>query len=332
MLTRAFLLLSALSLGCAAQAASPDEDPGAATEEAVQAGGTYFSVERDTRKCPFPTCGGFFVTSLQDGLTRCADGALARTCHVRALALLDLEPQREVVESTGSIVLGTIDASKTLTVRKAWRGDAAFAGRGNLFVVTPKDASSYWALRLGLSRRRTVNALDLSAMSAKVDVAAGPILAGSITTKGTLTATQAFTPVTVKAACGADLDAQIVAATTGLSWPSESDHPVFAFSAKSRQTPLTAEQFRALVGASAGTLVEQRDYAATLDARSTVQTWMDDGQIATAKQFQSLRTVLEANLKNLQVFRVGTVEIKIYVVGTTSCGDLAGVQSTVIET
>jgi hypothetical protein len=42
--------------------------------------------------------------------------------------------------------------------------------------------------------------------------------------------------------------------------------------------------------------------------------------------------VLETNLTDLRVYRVGTISITVYVVGKTSCGDLAGVTSTVIET
>jgi hypothetical protein len=59
---------------------------------------------------------------------------------------------------------------------------------------------------------------------------------------------------------------------------------------------------------------------------------MDDGQNATAAKFREVRAVLEKNLTQLQVFRVGTISIKVYVVGKTACGALAGVSSTVIET
>jgi|GEM_PF-3572211 len=42
----------------------------------------YFTVEQDTRRCAFPLCGGFWLTSANEDHTVCADGSVAQRCYV----------------------------------------------------------------------------------------------------------------------------------------------------------------------------------------------------------------------------------------------------------
>ena len=45
----------------------------------------FFSVTRDARRCPLPTCGGWWVQAVNEALTRCADGSWAQACYVATL-------------------------------------------------------------------------------------------------------------------------------------------------------------------------------------------------------------------------------------------------------
>lgn len=47
----------------------------------------YYSVRRDVRRCASPLCGGYFVSTLNQRETTCADGSQAAECYVAELAL-----------------------------------------------------------------------------------------------------------------------------------------------------------------------------------------------------------------------------------------------------
>jgi len=62
------------------------------------------------------------------------------------------------------------------------------------------------------------------------------------------------------------------------------------------------------------------------------QEWHDQTQKAEVSRFQALVTVLEANLSDLRVYRLGTIEIDVYIVGKDESGLLAGLHTKLIET
>jgi len=45
----------------------------------------YFGIAKDVRKCAFPMCGGWFLTSLNRSATRCPDGRDAASCYTPVL-------------------------------------------------------------------------------------------------------------------------------------------------------------------------------------------------------------------------------------------------------
>jgi hypothetical protein len=53
---------------------------------------------------------------------------------------------------------------------------------------------------------------------------------------------------------------------------------------------------------------------------------------ATAARHRKLRSLLEANLQGITVLKVGRIEVEVYFVGRTRCGDVAGLRTTAIET
>ena len=60
--------------------------------------------------------------------------------------------------------------------------------------------------------------------------------------------------------------------------------------------------------------------------------WHDEEQKQNVSKFKSLVETLKANLENLKVYRVGTIEIDVYIVGKTKQGELAGLATKVVET
>lgn len=55
-------------------------------------------------------------------------------------------------------------------------------------------------------------------------------------------------------------------------------------------------------------------------------------ELEIKESYTRIREALETQLDDIRVYRVGEVEVRIYVVGRTSCGDLAGISTLSIET
>ena len=63
-----------------------------------------------------------------------------------------------------------------------------------------------------------------------------------------------------------------------------------------------------------------------------IEEWFGDEEKAVAQQFSDLKKLMEENLKDIKVFRLGEIQIDVYVVGIDKEGNFAGVKTTVIET
>jgi hypothetical protein len=60
--------------------------------------------------------------------------------------------------------------------------------------------------------------------------------------------------------------------------------------------------------------------------------WHDQDERETVKRFQNLVSVLKQNLSQLQVYRVGNINIDAYIIGVTPSGDLMGLSTKLVET
>jgi hypothetical protein len=60
--------------------------------------------------------------------------------------------------------------------------------------------------------------------------------------------------------------------------------------------------------------------------------WFDDSEIATAKRFEHLYDTLDDLLEEISVYRVGLVNINVYVIGRAAAGYFAGISTKVVET
>ena len=114
-------------------------------------------------------------------------------------------------------------------------------------------------------------------------------------------------------------DAQLLEAlreaTRGLTFMSESDYPFEVFDwGRAEPTP---EFLRGLDGSAADAPVETRTA---------------DEFFRGANSFETLRRLLEGNLSDLKVFRVGAVNIPVYVAGRSASGSWLGVSTRVVET
>ncbi len=118
-------------------------------------------------------------------------------------------------------------------------------------------------------------------------------------------------------------------ATLDLMWSSESDYP-FEIVTWSQGTELNPT---ALFGKLPAT--DQVTTLTMLDLFEpvlTVEDWYEADELALVDRYTHLLHTIESQLSDVQVFRIGAVEIAIYIVGKTPAGDLVGLKTCAVET
>lgn len=129
-------------------------------------------------------------------------------------------------------------------------------------------------------------------------------------------------------------DAQILEAlkeaTRGLTFMSESDYPFEVFDWG--QAEPTPEFLRGLDNSAPDAPIETRTAAEFFRAATSEPDWKGAEELAVAKKFQTLLRLLKANLSDLKVFRVGTINIPVYIAGRSADGSWLGLSTRVVET
>jgi hypothetical protein len=117
-------------------------------------------------------------------------------------------------------------------------------------------------------------------------------------------------------------------ATTDLVWTSESDYP-FEIVTWGKDTELNPTAlFKLPADTAIETITIQDFFAPALETED----WYGKEELATVDRYQKLVNTIVADLSDVVVFRVGEVEITVYIVGKTSDRDLVGLKTQVVET
>lgn len=119
-----------------------------------------------------------------------------------------------------------------------------------------------------------------------------------------------------------ELKASISGASAGLIYISETDAEVTPFEGGPAGA-VTAADLLAQTGHAADAAVEERGFE-EIFAR------LMRGDAAAG--FGALKGVLEQNLRDLKVFKVGKIQLDVYIVGLDADGNLSGVQTKAVET
>ena len=124
---------------------------------------------------------------------------------------------------------------------------------------------------------------------------------------------------------------RIARASKGLNFVSENDAPVVPSFAEQ-----PGESVRRAVKKAAGDppeeLIEETDAKRFFDRLTRDRAWYNASQKKNAAGFKRLQKLLEEELSDLKVFRIGNVKLKIYIVDVDPDGNLAGVLTEAIET
>ncbi|NJK35038.1 MAG: nuclease [Oscillatoriales cyanobacterium SM2_2_1] len=112
---------------------------------------------------------------------------------------------------------------------------------------------------------------------------------------------------------------------TNLLMPSESEYPI---------EPVVRQEssWEAILQGFGAAPMEETTLEQLLAKIAFPQEWHDSQQQQLVSRFQALMETLQAHLSQIRVFRVGAIEVRVYILGQTTDGAIAGVQTTLIET
>ena len=123
---------------------------------------------------------------------------------------------------------------------------------------------------------------------------------------------------------GTGLTSRIEDLTKGLVYMSETDAPFDVF------VTGTEEFYGGLEKENRP--VEEVSFDKFFARLVKIQDWHSDKEKETAQKFLRLEEFLASSLADLRVFRIGRVQIEIYVVGLDEDGRLVGTKTKAIET
>jgi hypothetical protein len=112
-------------------------------------------------------------------------------------------------------------------------------------------------------------------------------------------------------------------ASQGILYQSETDAPFEPFTWGKAAGQLTPQRAAQLAGAPAGAPVEE-------EPLSDFFKYLTEGE--DGEKYRKLQSVVAAQLGGARVFRLGNVNIDIYIVGRTKDGEWAGLKTQAVET
>lgn len=136
---------------------------------------------------------------------------------------------------------------------------------------------------------------------------------------------------TAKNSKAGDFPAQIKKLTGGLYYTSETDAEISPFTGQ-KVTSVTAPEILLQTKSAPDSVIKERDFSEFFARLTEIQDWFGDEEKATARKFADLKILLEKNLKDLKVFKIGKIQIDIYAVGLDAESILAGIQTKAVET
>ncbi|RCJ39123.1 nuclease [Nostoc minutum NIES-26] len=124
---------------------------------------------------------------------------------------------------------------------------------------------------------------------------------------------------------------QLKLASNDLLFLSESEYPLSVFLWEITP-PATLEKVSQQTNHPIDTPVKIVGVDDFFKVATTPEDWHGEQEKASVKRFQVLVQSLKENLSQLQVYRLGEMEIDVYVVGETPTGNLAGISTQIVET
>ncbi len=119
-------------------------------------------------------------------------------------------------------------------------------------------------------------------------------------------------------------------ATTDLLWSSESDYPFEIVSWELGVDLTPSELFSNIYDTDLA--IESIPLIDLFEPVLTSEDWYEQAELDLVDRYTNLLDSINNNLAEVQVFRVGEVEIDIYIIGKTPTGDIVGLKTLSVET
>jgi hypothetical protein len=119
--------------------------------------------------------------------------------------------------------------------------------------------------------------------------------------------------------------------TEGLLFMSESEYP-FEIIYWKGLTQVSEQSLPGLTGAALDSAVETVSVEEFFRVATSAESWRADEGREGAQKYLELVEALKGNLSDLTVYRVGTINISVYVVGRAPSGNWLGLSTRVVET
>jgi hypothetical protein len=121
-------------------------------------------------------------------------------------------------------------------------------------------------------------------------------------------------------------------AAKGVVYSSESDYPFEVIHWTGNGEPITAETIIEKTGTQKDVAVEVIDFSEFFNPEVPDPDWYETQEKAEAARYKNLMEILRHYLSNIHVYRVGEIEVNIYILGESANGDIVGLSTKSIET
>jgi hypothetical protein len=128
-----------------------------------------------------------------------------------------------------------------------------------------------------------------------------------------------------------DMVEEINKAAEGLYYISETDARILPFIGGQTEA-VTREEILEQTKSAIDSPVEERDFVEFFARLTEIQDWFGDEEKETAQKFMRLKELLEKSLKELKVFKIGKIQLDVYIVGLNNKGELTGIKTKAVET
>jgi len=128
-----------------------------------------------------------------------------------------------------------------------------------------------------------------------------------------------------------DLAKQIKIAVRGLYYMSETDAQILPFIGQQAKA-VSKEEILSQIKKAADSTIEEKDFAGFFARLTEIQDWFGDEEKEIAQKFVRLKELLERNLRDLKAFKIGEIQLDVYVVGLDAEDNLLGIETKAVET
>jgi nuclease A inhibitor-like protein len=125
--------------------------------------------------------------------------------------------------------------------------------------------------------------------------------------------------------------AEIEKAASGLLLQSESDYPLQPFIWPSEES-FSLERLLKLKKYPTGTPVETLGMDQFFRHAIAEQDWHGPAEQESTRRFRALVATLKEHLRDIAVYKIGEINIAVYIIGHTKDGKYAGLSTKVVET